>query len=410
MRLSLAGALAMDKTLGDVYSFPVQMIRKQPEGSSFMKLYEELFSIAKRLEVVATDEALSNAESALKELEKVATEAGRAFSGSWQGYHANVYYKGLQPPPPGAHFSQEWGLMRTLGSLGSKGDWEELDPIMLVSELRKKAGKPDMAEVLSAAQSAIEIFKDAKSEIESILASADTRGTDQFLNKLRGELEKLEPLTAGEVVLTWAPTGRFITRDSVTFGQGTKIPPHKVILAEVASIQHSFGICASAAKIARKAGSHVERSEKNEVRQARIGTNVFMGHGRSPLWRELKDFVQDRLHLPWDEFNRVPVAGVTNQTRLSEMLDAAAIAFVIMTAEDETAEGAMQARMNVIHEVGLFQGRLGFTKAIVLLENGCMEFSNIQGLGQIRFPTGNIGACFEEVRRVLEREGLVEPA
>jgi predicted nucleotide-binding protein len=96
--------------------------------------------------------------------------------------------------------------------------------------------------------------------------------------------------------------------------------------------------------------------------------------------------------------------------RLSEMLDAAAIALLVMTAEDELADGEVQARMNVVHEAGLFQGRLGFTKAIVLLEEGCREFSNIQGLGQIRFPKGNIGAAFEEVRRVLEREGLIAEA
>jgi predicted nucleotide-binding protein len=64
--------------------------------------------------------------------------------------------------------------------------------------------------------------------------------------------------------------------------------------------------------------------------------------------------------------------------------------------------------MNVIHEVGLFQGRLGFTKAIVLLEEGCAEFSNIHGLGQLRFPRGNIRAIFEDIRQVLEREGLLE--
>ena len=72
--------------------------------------------------------------------------------------------------------------------------------------------------------------------------------------------------------------------------------------------------------------------------------------------------------MPWDEFNRVPVAGVTNIARLSEMLDAAAIAFLVMTAEDEMADGALQARMNVIHEAGLFQGRLGFSRAVVMLE------------------------------------------
>jgi len=63
---------------------------------------------------------------------------------------------------------------------------------------------------------------------------------------------------------------------------------------------------------------------------------------------------------------------------------------------------------NVVHAAGCFQGRLGFTRAIVLLEEGCAEFSNIQGLGQIRFPKGNIKAVFEEIRAVLEREGVIE--
>lgn len=102
------------------------------------------------------------------------------------------------------------------------------------------------------------------------------------------------------------------------------------------------------------------------------------------------------------------VAGTPNVVRLSEMLDSAAIAFLVFTAEDEIADGSWQARMNVIHEAGLFQGRLGFDRAIVMLEDGCEEFSNTHGLGQIRFPKGNIRAAFHDVELVLEREGLVE--
>lgn len=40
-----------------------------------------------------------------------------------------------------------------------------------------------------------------------------------------------------------------------------------------------------------------------------------------------------------------------------------------MTGEDEDKEGKLNARPNVIHEIGLFQGRLGFSRAIVLLED-----------------------------------------
>jgi hypothetical protein len=134
---------------------------------------------------------------------------------------------------------------------------------------------------------------------------------------------------------------------------------------------------------------------------------VFFGHGRSGLWRELKDFIHDRLGLEFEEFNRVAVAGMGVAERLSEMLDNSSMAFIICTAEDEHADGTQHARENVIHEAGLFQGRLGFRRAIVLLEEGCAEFSNIHGLNQIRFPAGNISACFEEIRQVFERERLL---
>jgi predicted nucleotide-binding protein len=90
------------------------------------------------------------------------------------------------------------------------------------------------------------------------------------------------------------------------------------------------------------------------------------------------------------------------------MLSDAKFAFLILTAEDEHLDQSLHARENVVHEVGLFQGRLGPKKAIILLEEGCKEFSNIVGLSQIRFPKGYISAAFEEIRRVLEREGILQ--
>ena len=89
------------------------------------------------------------------------------------------------------------------------------------------------------------------------------------------------------------------------------------------------------------------------------------------------------------------------------MLDRATFAFLVMTAEEDHGDSKLHARENVIHEVGLFQGRLGFEKAIVLIEEDCEEFSNIHGLIQIRFPKGNIMAVAEDIRRVLERESLI---
>ena len=89
------------------------------------------------------------------------------------------------------------------------------------------------------------------------------------------------------------------------------------------------------------------------------------------------------------------------------MLDSAAIAFLVMTGEDEQMDGELRPRENVVHEAGLFQGGLGFERAIVLLEEGCEKFSNNAGLGHINFPRNNIRAAFQDVREVLERAGIL---
>lgn len=374
-----------------------------------MRPFEELFEIANQLEAAAAAGDTEHVSAPLKALAESANEAKRSFSGSWLGYHSRVYYKGLAPAPAGANFSQEWGLKDLdYTSLGSRGDWQEFQFDEVERILRDRAGKPDLTAAHEAAESALKSFDKSKHEIASILETELAQRADAFLSKLKSDVEKLEPMSKMDVAQHWMPKGQIMTRDMIAMGQGTQVPPHVDLLAEIASVHHSLGLCRTTADIARKAASHLERKSRTKAAAQRVGTNVFIGHGRSGEWRELKDFVQDRLGLPWDEFNRVPVAGVTNIARLSEMLDAAAIALLVMTAEDELADGAVQARMNVVHEAGLFQGRLGFTKAIVLLEDGCSEFSNIQGLGQIRFPKGNVGAAFEEIRRVMEREGLID--
>nr|WP_299492160.1 nucleotide-binding protein [Acaryochloris sp. IP29b_bin.137] len=151
----------------------------------------------------------------------------------------------------------------------------------------------------------------------------------------------------------------------------------------------------------------LQNSQQKLVQSHMDGNKIFIGHGRSKIWLELSNFLSQRLKLEWDEFNREPSAGQTTQQRLQDMLDKAAFAFLIMTAEDVDQDGKYHARANVIHEAGLFQGRLGFQKAIILLEEGCTEFSNIQGLTQIRFPKANILAKSEDIRAVLEREGIL---
>ena len=73
-------------------------------------------------------------------------------------------------------------------------------------------------------------------------------------------------------------------------------------------------------------------------------------------------------------------AGHTIRDILDDMGREANIAFLVLTGEDEMGDGKTQARPNVIHETGLFQGKLGFSRAIVLLEDGCEEFKEKQDI------------------------------
>ncbi len=135
--------------------------------------------------------------------------------------------------------------------------------------------------------------------------------------------------------------------------------------------------------------------------------SVFIGHGRSLLWARLQLFLQNDLGLKTVIYESESRAGDSIVPILEGMLNQATFAVLILTAEDETAAGGKRARQNVIHEAGLFQGRIGFKKAILLRQDGLEDFSNVAGLQYVSFTGDRIDQTFYELQRVLKREGLL---
>jgi predicted nucleotide-binding protein len=348
----------------------------------------------------------------LDALEYAANAVAKSWSGSWLGYHSKIYYAGFQSPSSHAVFSREWGIPPKgpddfLG-LGSLGDWIEYDFDDVVAEINKRAGnqRPDWCR--AEGKKAQETFEEAQQSVLSLIHASSNLLHDRFIKDLMTKIESIEILTERYFIERQRPSGRLISRDTIAINEGSVTPPHIVVLSQVHAARAPFHACTNLRKLILSLAKHVQNLDLIPIQENRIGNKIFIGHGHSPLWREFKDFLSEKLNLAWDEFNRVPVAGVPNTIRLAQMLNQACMAFLIMTAEDEDVNGNLRARMNVVHEAGLFQGRLGFERAIILLEDGCEGFSNIEGLGQIRFPKGNIAAIFEEVRQVLQREGLIK--
>jgi predicted nucleotide-binding protein len=133
---------------------------------------------------------------------------------------------------------------------------------------------------------------------------------------------------------------------------------------------------------------------------------IFIGHGRSKLWARVQLFLQDDLKLETLSYESESRTSQTIINILEDILSQSSYAILIMTAEDETSEGNIRARQNVIHESGLFQGRLGFDKVIILKQNNTEDFSNVAGLQYIAFQGDNIEQTFYELQRKLVKLGL----
>lgn len=153
-----------------------------------------------------------------------------------------------------------------------------------------------------------------------------------------------------------------------------------------------------------------EINSVNPLKANKVSTNniVFIGHGRSQLWARLQVFLKDELKIDTLSFESESHTSETIVNILDGFLNKASFAILIMTAEDETADGKIRARQNVIHEAGLFQGRLGFDRVVILKQNGVEEFSNIAGLQYIPFQDTNIEQAFYELQRKLKKSGLVK--
>jgi hypothetical protein len=375
------------------------------------QLADELRSLEERLSAVAAPGTNTENKAMFSRIWDAAEEVGSSWSGSNLGYHAWVYYADFQPPPPGAVWSMEWGKLRgPFSGGGSEGDWRQCNPDDVLALIYQRAGDPDLDEIERLAAEAQREFDGGRRDAKSIIQTAKGQDSDGRLDELLKEIDDIKVLTLSIGIRIQLPRGERMSRDLEAMAVGWQGAPHQQVFARINMWRSMFGACDELAQLAKAAAAHIDRRDRMSQPKvtAKSGARIFIGHGRSPAWRELQAFLENRLALPTEEFNRVSPAGIATANRLEEMLDNSAMAFLVLTAEDEHGD-KLAARQNVIHEAGLFQGRLGFKRAIILREENCEEFSNIHGLGQLQFPAGRLPAVFEEVRQVLEREGVIAP-
>ena len=141
--------------------------------------------------------------------------------------------------------------------------------------------------------------------------------------------------------------------------------------------------------------------------------NVFIIHGRNEAkWRELKDMLKSEFRLNPIVLLEQPDAGCkTVIEKFEHYAQTCTYAIAVFTPDDEVQSGTeryLQARPNVIYELGWFCGKLGRGGAMLLLKEGTGMFSDFGGIIQKRFMH-NVSERVIEIRKDLEAAGVLTP-
>ncbi|MFI5914349.1 PfkB family carbohydrate kinase [Dactylosporangium sp. NPDC051541] len=136
-------------------------------------------------------------------------------------------------------------------------------------------------------------------------------------------------------------------------------------------------------------------------------SGVFLSHDGTPPSLEVREFLASDCGLVVFELDRSelrkPIADA-----MRVILNKCSFAVCVLTSDAATSDGHGRADQDVVHQTGVFQGRYGFGRVAMLVEDGCEVFSNAAGLIRLAFSRGQVDATFLEIERMLVREGLLE--
>jgi hypothetical protein len=188
---------------------------------------DELFQVADAAAEARSRICDRSLQKPLTAIRNSCDEAKRAWSGSDIGYHATVYFEGLQPKPADAEFSPEWGLMDRWPTHQPHPGWRNWDRQTVISQILARAGDPDVGAIEQALIPLREAFSDLKEQAISLLTAALSTKQDPFIDRKLKQIEPLKIADARTIELSLVPHGQYWSRDSQAMSQGLRPAPHQ---------------------------------------------------------------------------------------------------------------------------------------------------------------------------------------
>jgi len=182
--------------------------------------------------------------------------------------------------------------------------------------------------------------------------------------------------------------------------KGVSIDQFAQILSDVESLSDFLG----------KAGTSSLSCQVSQTSRVPLTKNVFVIHGHDELnTRRLTQLLQSH-------FNLNPIAMLSKPgmsrpliEKFEEEAQNCSFAFGLFTPDDEIVNAPnryMQARPNVIYEVGWFIGRLGKHRITLLLKHGTNIHSDLDGVSRIPF-SDNVEDKFLDIQKELKAAKII---
>lgn len=214
------------------------------------KMHSDLEPFCKRREELA-----QKLEPRFQAFHKIVGELGPSHSGSWLGYHSELYYQGFQRPPPRHRFNVEWGAMRLAGP------WMETS----FDEVREAIEK-ELGFTLDNLFDEVNPLRDeAKQFLDELLFQVSPlrdRPGFEAETKLLDDLDGMSWGFSAEDFAKYQMPKNYMTHDTRAAAEGPRAPPHIMLDANVMAIQSRLTsvkeFCKNARRVLRQSEAKLD--------------------------------------------------------------------------------------------------------------------------------------------------------
>ncbi|HTU20756.1 MAG TPA: PfkB family carbohydrate kinase [Gemmataceae bacterium] len=141
--------------------------------------------------------------------------------------------------------------------------------------------------------------------------------------------------------------------------------------------------------------------------QASERNSVYIGFGQDPLGNQVEEYLRRTHGLDVKRCALKPRAGRQHVDDLSDCLDCCTFAVLVPDPEGEAEDDKPWTRDRVLREAGLFQGRLGLHRVVLMLPEGVKKLANVEGLQSIDVPKDRLYRALKQLEVLLKRDGII---